>query len=293
MTLVLEWKNSSRPWVDFRDVSVDQLASASLVEMDKFRVWVDGGECALLDHFLVSRRDVPVEERAIPTVIAEGDFSRALGLGTGMRKSRLVFHGNAGDATGRRLQGGTICILGNAGHYLAEDMKQGLLCVFGDCGDHLAGPSAGRLKGMSGGDLLVYGSVGARAFERMRRGTAFVSGSIGAYACHQMIAGTVIAMGDIGASCCHGMRRGSFVVRNLSGSDAIGLFTEPMPFELSFLSLLWRHVASLENHVHEELAGLGYASLPRLSIPSDIWVHRMIGDLQIDGRGEIIKLDNR
>jgi formylmethanofuran dehydrogenase subunit C len=292
MPLILEWKSSAQPWVDFGEVSIDQLARSSLAEAESFPVWVQGKATSLADYFNVTRRELPAEESEIPAVIAKGDFSRTQGLGTGIRESRLIVDGDAGDAVGARLNGGAIYVLGNAGHQAAEDMKQGLFCVFGDCGENLAGPSSGRLKGMEGGDLIIYGSVGNRAFQRMRRGTAFINGDIGSHVCHQMIAGTVVVMGNIGTSYCQGMRRGTFVASKEANLGANTLFTESKPFELSFLSLLWRHVASVENQIHREITFLGYNSLPRLSIPANVWVHRRIGDLQIDGRGEIITLDS-
>lgn len=292
MSIVLEWKDANHPWVDFRGVSIDQLARSSLASVESMPVWVNGREVPLANYFHIHRREIPTDIAGIPTVIAKGNFSRVFALGCDLRESRLIIAGDAGDAVGARLNGGTICVIGNAGAQVAEDMKKGLLCVFGGCGENLAGPSSGRLKGMEGGDLLVYGSVGDRAFQRMRRGTAFVNGSSGDYLCHQMIAGTVVVMESIGASCCHGMRRGSVIASKRANLVGNRLFTEPKPFELSFLTLLWRHVAAVESQVHNELAQLGYDSLPRLSIPTDILVHRMIGDLQIDGRGEIITLDS-
>jgi glutamate synthase domain-containing protein 3 len=165
---------------------------------------------------------------------------------------------------------------------------------------------------MQGGDLLVYGSTGNRPFERMRRGTAFIRGNLGTYACHQMIAGSVVCYGEVGASYCLGMRRGLLFAERLldrrsdrlreRGIDASSMpqeganqggmsaasVTAPRPFELSFLPLVWRHLAAVENRIHQELQNLGFAGLPRFPYRNTRWVNRMLGDRYAGGSGEIL-----
>lgn len=300
MSLLLEWKTPNPPWVDMQNLSFDELATADLKQAASFLVSVEGRSTPLRDLVQISRLHSNVEDIALPTVMARGDFSRALRMGTRLQHCCLIIDGNAGDGLGKQLNGGAIYVLGEAGNYVAEDMKRGTLCVFGNCGNRLAGPSSGRLKGMEGGDVLVYGSVGDRLCERMRRGTVFVAGNVGAYACHQMIAGTVVCQGEVGASCCLGMRRGTLFatrlqprVQNENSEDGVpqshqGLFTNPRPFELSFLALLWKHLQSMETQVQSDLARWGYEGHRRLAVPNTRWVHRMLGDLQVDGRGEIL-----
>lgn len=300
MSVLLEWKTPNPPWVDFQNLSFDALATSDLERAGSFRVSVEGKSIPLGDLVNISKLESPEGDVELPIVMARGNFSHALRMGTRLQHSCLIIDGNAGDGTGNQLNGGAIYVLGDAGNFVAEDMKRGTLCVFGNCGDRLAGPSSGRLKGMEGGDLLVYGSVGNRACERMRRGTVFVAGSIGAYACHQMVAGTVVCLGEVGASCCYGMRRGTLIARRLQemvqSSDSVGvptpslqnMFTNPKPFELSFLPLLWKHLQSVESRVQCDLAQWGFQGQCRLEVPNTRWVHRMLGDLQVEGRGEIL-----
>lgn len=300
MSLLLEWKTANPPWVDLQNVSFDALATVDLASAASFRASVEGKSIPLRELFSITELDSKESDLEIPTVIARGDFSRALRMGTRLQHSCLIVDGNAGDGTGRQMNGGAIYVLGEAGNYVAEDMKKGTLCILGNCGDRLAGPSSGRLKGMEGGDILVYGSVGDRLCERIRRGTVFVAGDIGAYACHQMIAGTVVCQGEVGASCCSGMRRGTLIASQLrellQDGDSVdlstrslpGMFTNPRPFELSFLPLLWKHLQSIENRVRRDLTRWGYEGHRRLSVPNTRWVHRMLGDLQVEGRGEIL-----
>jgi formylmethanofuran dehydrogenase subunit C len=65
---------------------------------------------------------------------------------------------------------------------------------------------------MTGGEIVVDGSVGADAGARMRRGLLFVGGDAGIHAARAMIAGTVIVIGRVGNEPAFASKRGSLVV---------------------------------------------------------------------------------
>ena len=67
---------------------------------------------------------------------------------------------------------------------------------------------------MTGGFIIVRGTAGARAGDRLRRGTIVIEGSAGDYPGSRMIAGTLIVVGDCGALPGYLMRRGTIVLAN-------------------------------------------------------------------------------
>lgn len=107
--------------------------------------------------------------------------------------------------------------------------------------DHLGAPLAGELAGMNGGMLIVRGSVGALAADRMRRGLIAILKGSGDHAGCRMIAGTLVVAGGTGAVPGYLMRRGSILLdrepENLSPS-----FVECGAPESTFGALLDRHL---------------------------------------------------
>jgi formylmethanofuran dehydrogenase subunit C len=91
-------------------------------------------------------------------------------------------------------------------------MSGGRLEIAGDAGGFLGAPLEGEMEGMTGGLLIVRGSAGARAGDRLRRGTIVIEGSAGDYPGSRMIAGTLIVFGECGSLPGYLMRRGTIVL---------------------------------------------------------------------------------
>lgn len=210
-------------------------------------------------------------------IVVHGDCRLIDRLGAGMKSGMMTVMGNVGDESGADLGGGRLEIFGNAGQRIGMGMRRGQLTVHGSVGDRACGPAVGSTKGMSGGDCCILGNAGHRAGERMRRGTLFIQGNAGDYGAAQMIAGTIIILGRIGKHWAQGMKRGSIIVSQEQPDSFDASLTSAREFELSFLPLLWKHLAS-------------HLSDPNLRLPQSRWAYRQIGDRANNGVGEVLTL---
>jgi formylmethanofuran dehydrogenase subunit C len=228
--------------------AIQPLAFAELDETGIARVTLRHGreQVALGDFF-----DVRGARSA--DVVIGGDFSKAIGLGSGMSGGTLRVEGDAPDLTGAGMSGG-------------------LIEVRGDAGSRLGGARGGAPRGMTGGTILVQGSAGDDAGERMRRGTIAVAGRVGARAASQMIAGTVLVVGEVGPAAASGMRRGTLVA---------GGAVEPLPG----FRLACRYRPTVVALLVRELAALGFGAAARL-ISGEF--DRYTGDCAELGRGELL-----
>jgi len=236
-----------------------------------------------------------------PFLVIEGNCEDVGGIAAEMQSGQICILGNVGHNAARSMSGGTLIISGNAGNRLAAGMVDGLVYVIGDCRDGLASPLPGKKSGMRGGDILVAGSVGNRACERMRRGTVFVAGNAGDFCAPQMVAGSLIVMGELGCDWAGGMRRGSLILgRDISSRSSASL-SEARDFELSFLPLIWKHIEKLQSDSFALLnlsISFSQSASQRESreaptpirIPRTRWVQRQIADLNCNGRGEVLVL---
>ncbi len=141
--------------------------------------------------------------------------------------------------------------------------------VIADADDRLDDIGAG----MTHGELVVEGDVGARAGvgDRLRRGLIVVRGSVGPLCGARMGAGTIVVGGEVGAGAGAAMRRGTLVAAGRSMVPLPG-FADCGVHELMVQRLLAR---ILVNEGFGELADRVRA------------LRRWQGDLAVGGRGEI------
>ncbi len=111
----------------------------------------------------------------------------------------------------------------------------------------------------------------------MRRGILFIQGCAGSYGAAQMIAGTMIVFGRLGKHWAQGMKRGSIIIAEPQPDSFDASLTSAREFELSFLPLLWKHLA---NHLGDSY----------LRLPQSRWAYRQIGDRANNGVGEVLTL---
>lgn len=283
--------------IDGSPIFPDALALLSIEQIRDIPIESERGTIALSEVFHVSMDRTHNE----PFVVIEGDCSAVDRLGWKLQSGILCILGNAGDKAGGSMSGGTLVISGDARDQLGTGMSDGLIYVAGNCRHALAAPLPGKKSGMRGGDIVIAGSVGDRACERMRRGTVFIAGDTGDYCVPQMIAGSVIVMGRLGGEWGGGMRRGSLILGLELGSDSSASLSAPRDFELSFLPLIWKHVERLQVdgcailNLAISFADTAMTRTPRhapgpIRIPSTRWVQRRIADLNCNGRGEVLVL---
>ena len=141
-----------------------------------------------------------------------GDFSRVHFLGAGMQSGTIVVQGNIGRHAGEQMRGGNLLIKGSAADWLACGMQGGDIHVFGDAADNAVGSLPGDRHGMTGGRVIIHGSVGSLSGSRMRRGFLAIGGNAGEATGFELLAGTIVIAGKPGPHTGLGMRRGSIVL---------------------------------------------------------------------------------
>ena len=150
-------------------------------------------------------------------ILFRGDPRRVHRIAAGMTVGVIETEGDVGRHAGEAMQGGRLNIGGSAGDWLASSIRGGVVHLLGSAGDHAAaalprcdqGVNGGTV--LTGGTVLIEGSVGLLAGSRMRRGMLAIGGDCGEAAAYQLRAGTVVVAGRVGRRAGAGMRRGSLV----------------------------------------------------------------------------------
>jgi formylmethanofuran dehydrogenase subunit C len=163
---------------------------------------------------------------------------------------------------------------------IGESMTGGEIVVAGSVGiqagrlmsgGRLGGPLAGETTGMRGGIVVVRRNAGARAGDRMRRGTIIIEGAAGAYAGSRMIAGSVLIRRRSGPLPGYLMRRGTILLAE--GAEALSpTFVDCGTHTLLALRLMAEFIAAY--------------SAP-LAAPLRRPLRRFAGDMAATGKGEV------
>jgi formylmethanofuran dehydrogenase subunit C len=179
--------------------------------------------------------------------------------------------GDVGAQLGRRALGGSITVAGDAGPYAASQSAGAQIDIYGDAGDFLGAPLAGEIPGMSGGRVIVRGSVGARCGDRLRRGIVIIEGDAGEDLGSRAIAGTIIVLGQAGERIGYLNKRASIV---LSEERALGpTYVDCGAHNLGFARLFAKSLA-------DESRGAARLLSRKL--------RRYAGDTAVYGKGEIL-----
>ena len=194
-------------------------------------------------------------------------------IGEGMVDGAIQVHGDAGAYLALGMRGGRVTVRGSCGAFAAAELKRGLVHILGNAGDFLGGPLPGDRQGMRGGLVVVGGSAGDRCGDRLRRGSILIEGDAADYCASRMIAGTIAVLGRLGAYPGFAMRRGTLLLTSLPDSLP-ATFGDCGTHDLRFLPLLVRAWRSLDSR---------FARLEPRSR-----VHRLMGDLSCDGKGEVL-----
>lgn len=193
-------------------------------------------------------------------------------VGAGLEGGTITVEGPVGAYAGRGMTGGRLDIKGDAGAYLASTAKGGIIHVTGSAGDFLGGARPGDKFGLLGGTVLVDGSVGERAGERMRRGTVVAKGKFGAAAGSRMVGGTLWTEAGFGPRPGPLLRRGTLIAPSVD--EVLPTFADCGRIDPVILRILSRHVASV-------LGPLAPKTLPGS-------VRKLAGDTATIGKGEIL-----
>ncbi|HEX2841140.1 formylmethanofuran dehydrogenase subunit C [Hyphomicrobium sp.] len=193
-------------------------------------------------------------------------------VGAGLDGGSITVEGRVGNYAGRGIKSGKLTVSGDAGAFLASGAKGGLIHVKGSAGDFLGGARPGDKFGMLGGTVLVDGSVGERAGERMRRGVVVAKGKFGAAAGSRMVGGTLWTEAGFGAHPGPLLRRGTLI--GPSVEVLLPTFADCGHIDPVILRILSRYIA-------DTLGPLAPKPLPAQ-------VRKLAGDRATIGKGEIL-----
>jgi len=257
--------------VDLSPLAPDRLSGMAVGEIEKIDLSLGARTAQVGELFRIEARDSDA-----PLLEIRGSTDRFDAIGQDMRHGSIQVFGDAGAWLGRRMKGGEIRLKGSCAAFAASGLAGGRLVIEGDAGDFLGATEPGLRRGMHGGRVIVRGKAGDRAGDRLRRGAIFIEGGAGQYCGARMIAGTLAILGPVGAGLGFGMRRGSILLdRTPTGLPPT--FNDAGKTALGFLRLwsrAWREVPDLA-------AGF---------LPPGEYVQRWVGDMAVDGRGEILLL---
>ncbi|MGJ7506688.1 formylmethanofuran dehydrogenase subunit C [Variovorax sp. GT1P44] len=254
--------------VDLRGVTPMALSGLSAAEVERVQVGYGNTTRPLAEFFRVEPHETD------DSLVLDGDLSRFDRVGWQLAGGRIRVDGNVGHYAGGCMSAGDLVVEGGAGLLAACEMAGGTFTVQGDVDDFAASTLPGSMDGMRGGTFVVKGHAGARFGDRMRRGSAIVHGNAGDFLASRLVAGTIAIGGCAGAHVGWGMRRGSVVFANgPADSDFPATFVPAIAAADVFWQLLARDLA---RH------GGPFAELAARRI------ERHLGDLAVDGRGEII-----
>ncbi|MGE0024050.1 MAG: formylmethanofuran dehydrogenase subunit C [Hyphomicrobium sp.] len=206
------------------------------------------------------------------TIVISGGSPLLDYVGAGLDGGTILVGGAVGAYAGRGMKAGKIEIAGDTGAYLASTATGGLVHVKGSAGDFLGGTRPGDRFGMLGGMVLVEGSVGQRAGERMRRGVVIARGKFGPAAGSRMVGGTLWTEAGFGPRPGPLLRRGTLI--GPSVDEVLPTFADCGRIDPVILAILSRYVAGV-------LGRLAPKALPPM-------VRKLAGDQATIGKGEIL-----
>ena len=262
-----------------RGLLPEVVTKQSLSDIKRMPVLCDNRTLRLGDFFDV---DGNPDDNHIECI---GDFSRVHFLGAGMQSGTIIVQGNVGRHAGEQMRGGKLLVKGSAADWLACGMQGGDIHVYGDAADNAVGSLPGDRHGMTGGRVLIHGSVGGLSGSRMRRGLLAIGGNTGEAPGFELLAGTIVIAGQPGPHTGLGMRRGSIV---LSGTIThCGENIDYIP--LTFIEgAIWR--PPFMGLLGKQLANLGFPAI-RNTAWTGPW-QQWHGDTLTGCRGEIMTLVN-
>ncbi|QBR70048.1 formylmethanofuran dehydrogenase subunit C [Beijerinckiaceae bacterium] len=261
--LVLTLKQEPDQRLDLGQLTPNQIEGKSVNEIAEIELQTTREKLTVGDIF-------KIRAGSAQSIRFEGGSLRLDNVGHEMKSGEILVEGDCGKNTGRNMSGGTVTVVGDCGPFAGSCMSGGKLEIGNNAGDFLGGPLDGEMEGMSGGLLIVRGSVGKRAGDRLRRGTIVVERSAGDYPGSRMIAGTLIVLGNCGQMPGYLMRRGTIALAR--PPELAPTFTDCGTHKLAFAGVF---------------AGLLRPESPGAARLFARPLYRFAGDMAALGKGEI------
>lgn len=268
--LIFSSKTQDLITVDMSPLIPDNLQNKNLAELKKIKLKCGNKQLKLDSLFEISGSSTS-DSIIINRCQAKLDY-----IGHAMTRGSIKVNGNVGDYLGKDMAGGKIYVSGNAGLWAGTGMKNAHIEIKHDVGDYLGATMPGNQYGMKSGSIHVHGNAADRVGECMRRGIIAIAGNTGDYCGCQMRAGTILVLGNSGNYTGYGMRRGSIILAN-KPAKMLPTFNSSGRFELGFIKLIFKHLS---------LASSKFNILRK----SPVLAERIVGDLAVSGKGELLIL---
>jgi len=192
--------------LDLSVLTPDKLLGRTLKEIEAIEIGTTRLPVTVGDIFKLRAGDVHA-------LHYEGGSERFDRLGAKLLPGyEIHVEGDVGAELGRSALGGSITVVGDVGVYAASQNAGARIEIVGHADDFLAAPLAGELTGMSGGKVIVRGSVGVRCGDRLRRGIIIVEGDAGEDLGSRLIAGTIFALHAVEGRVGYLNKRGTIVL---------------------------------------------------------------------------------
>lgn len=261
MGFTLTLRNPSPVPLDVDGILPDRVAGLSALAVAKLAV-MHGNRTEELGQFF----DVSVRTSVRDADLKfAGDTRNVHNIGRRMTGGFVRVENDVGRHAGAQMSSGNLVIDSGADDWLGAEMRGGDIEVRHSAGNCVGAAYRGSLRGMTGGSILVQGTVGHELGLLMRRGMIVVGGDSGEFTGASMVAGTIVVTGQLGRRAGAGMKRGTILTFGEPPEIAPGL-RYACEYQPTFLPLL----------------------LCRLSLPDVRSVRCYRGDVTTGGRGELL-----
>ncbi len=269
-SVTLELRDYPIHRIDMSGLTPDKITGMTPKRIVNLKLYLGNRQIRVGELFSIKGKDCS-------TLVIRNACERLDRIGADLTQGQIIIEGNAGAYLGQNMSGGMIRVMGNTEAFAGATMKAGQIRIEGNTKDFLGSATAGERKGMQGGIIRVDGNAGDRVGDRQRRGLIMIRGDIGDYCAARMLAGTIVTLGQTGRCVGYGMRRGTLLLAKYPVSFP-GTFNDNGYHIMNFLPLMMRHITQLDREFNK-LKATGNR------------VHRFLGDLAWQGKGEIMIWD--
>jgi formylmethanofuran dehydrogenase subunit C len=181
--------------IEAENISPDLVAGKQLSEIERLAVFNGNRQQNLSDLFEING-DVANEVND-QMIVVEGETSLVKYIGSSMSSGKIIVEGNAGMHLGSRMTGGEIQVKGSVDDWAGAEMMGGYIRVNENAGNRLGSGYRGSPEGMTGGVIVVDGTVGQECGAFLRRGMIVIRGAAAPFAGVHMNGGQIFIFGQV------------------------------------------------------------------------------------------------
>lgn len=208
----LKLKYTITSFVSAELLTTNTFLSREIDEIREISLHIGNTETQIGEIFEIKENITSTKEDNIIKLNLHGDFSNFKRIGYRMNGGIIEIFGDCGLYTGELMEKGKIVVHGNANSWLGLKMINGEIEVYGDAADFVGGSYRGEIKGMTGGKIIIHGSVGNEIGYGMKGGLITVDGNAGDLTGLHMARGTILIKRDCGRRCGAFMKNGAIII---------------------------------------------------------------------------------